>query len=614
MVRLGHHRGMWRRAHGDSARAAGRIDEAGEKEPVPLIAALQRYAGNRAVLRMLDSATRPVGAAPDAAAAFALATSGTPKQVPMRAEMERAFGADFGGVRAHTGGAPAREGLALLGASAATHGADVVFRDAAPSRELVAHELTHVVQQGSVVQGGPAGVSSPGDAAERDAEAVASAVARGEAAPDVGGGAHGEIHRAVETAGGVWDTATYAAFSSGRTVGANVDVTFTPKDPVVADAIGLTQSVTTLRSTSAGGAVDDPSFVSDRNKALSLGAGSLDPGRAIDQGDNSSVPNTNPLYAVENAPGSISATLGDVGPSAGFGSHASRKRRPDGTFVETAGNLVDTPRRNIDFRGQEWRQTFETTAIALDGPLANMYMGSVEWGWRSDATGKATLDPAALRVVRMGPPSAAFTDAARLWNASTFTDAATGTAYSTVDLPLSEQTVVVPMPFGLPPLQFNVTDDPGGLPTLDLALRLAGLKTELAGLADGPDKVRKNFLKLAYDRELGRRNVKVAVKVKSTEDWLGADHVYCRLTGAKAHVTETKKLNDGDSFDFLVPLSALAADLPLTQSVKVEVFDEDWPDADDKLVSMSWDPPYAPAQNATTMDDADYDVTVSFER
>jgi hypothetical protein len=95
---------------------------------------------------------------------------------------------------------------------------------------------------------------------------------------------------------------------------------------------------------------------------------------------------------------------------------------------------------------------------------------------------------------------------------------------------------------------------------------------------------------------------------------LWADHVYCRLAGSKVHVTATKKLNDGDSFDFLVPLSALATDLPLTQSIKVEVFDEDWPDADDKLVSMSWDPPYAPLQNSATMDDADYDVHVSFER
>jgi hypothetical protein len=606
---------MWHRARGDSDRTAGgRADEGAEQEPVPLIAAIQRYAGNRAVLRMLDTATRPVGAAPDAAAAFALATSGTPGPVPMRAEMERAFGADFGGVRAHVGGGPARDGLAMLGASAATHGADVAFRDASPSRELVAHELTHVVQQGDAGGASPTGVSRPGDTAERTAEAVAGAVARGESAPEVGGGAPGEIHRAVETAGGVWDTATYSTVSSPGVVGATVDVTFTPKDPVVADNIGLTQSVTTLRSTSAGGAVTDPSFVGARNQALSLPAGSLDQGRAIDQGDGGTVPNTNPLYAVENAPGSISATLGDVAPTAGFGSHASRKRQPDGTFVETAGSLKDSPRRGIEFPGQEWRQAFETTAIALDGPLANMYMGSVEWGWKSDATGKVTLDPAALRVVRMGPPSAAFTDAARLWNASTFTDPSTGTAYNTVDLPLSEQTVVVPMPFGLPPLQFNVTDDPGGLPTVDLALRLAGLKTELAGLADGPDKVRKNFLKLAYDRELGRRNVKVAVKVKSTEDWLGADHVYCRLAGSKVHVTATKKLNDGDSFDFLVPLSALATDLPLTQSIKVEVFDEDWPDADDKLVSMSWDPPYAPLQNSATMDDADYDVHVSFER
>src|SRR5688572_29740814 len=77
--------------------------------------------------------------------AFAQATDGASREVPHRSEMERAFGESFAGVRAYTGeGASA--GLDALGARAAAQGETVAFRDAEPSKELVAHELTHVVQ------------------------------------------------------------------------------------------------------------------------------------------------------------------------------------------------------------------------------------------------------------------------------------------------------------------------------------------------------------------------------------------------------------------------------------------------------------------------------------
>jgi hypothetical protein len=106
----------------------------------------------------------------------------------------------------------------------------------------------------------------------------------------------------------------------------------------------------------------------------------------------------------------------------------------------------------------------------------------------------------------------------------------------------------------------------------------------------------------------------VAVKVRSTEDWLGADHVYARLTGDKKHRTEVKRLNDGDSHDFLVRLDAVAEKLPLSGPVRIDVFDKDTPDADDKIVSMEWDAPYRPVTNKASMDGADYHVRVGYER
>ena len=558
-----------------------------------MVLQLQRMVGNQAVAR----------AAASPSDAFRRAVSGPTVPLPHRAAMEAAFGTSFGAVRAHAGGPEARAGLAALGARAATRGHDVVFGEAAPSPELVAHELAHVVQQRRGVPGvacHPVAAAPPGSSAERAADAAAAAVAGGRRVPDVGSAAANEIQRApITTSGGEWEATKYAAASEPGRVGADIDLKFTPKAPVLADTIGLLQSVTSLMSTVAGGAVNAPGYpAGSPNKAsIALGAGSVDPGRAIDQGDSGdadTLPNTNPLYAVENTPGNVSATLTDVGPHAGFGSHASRKADAAGNVTETAGLLSDTPRRRLRFAKQEWRQKFEATALVLDGPLANMYLGSVEWGWKSDENGKATLDPEAIRVVREGPPTAAFMEAAKKWNAASFTDPSTGTAYATVDLPLEAV-------------------DPGALSTPDLARRLADCRRD-AGLLAGDPKSRKDLECLALERELKNRNVKISVKVNSTEDWLGADHVYVKVAGASTHTTKVKKLDDGDSFDFLVPLGALAPTLPLTGPIGVEVYDQDWPDADDLIVKMTWAPPYAPLQNTSSMDDANYSVTVSYER
>jgi hypothetical protein len=69
-----------------------------------------------------------------------------------RTTMESAFGADFGQVRVHTGARAAQLNRSLQ-AEAFTTGSDIFFRSGAPDttsrsgQELLAHELTHVVQQ-----------------------------------------------------------------------------------------------------------------------------------------------------------------------------------------------------------------------------------------------------------------------------------------------------------------------------------------------------------------------------------------------------------------------------------------------------------------------------------
>ncbi|WP_199245950.1 DUF4157 domain-containing protein [[Phormidium] sp. ETS-05] len=82
---------------------------------------------------------------------------GQPLSLSLREPMEREFGADFSGVRVHTGAQA--DGLAkTIQAKAFTTGQDVFFRQGAyepgsrGGQELIAHELTHVVQQGRRIQ------------------------------------------------------------------------------------------------------------------------------------------------------------------------------------------------------------------------------------------------------------------------------------------------------------------------------------------------------------------------------------------------------------------------------------------------------------------------------
>lgn len=94
---------------------------------------------------------------------------GTPLPEGVRSTMETSFGADFSGVRLHTG-AWADQLNRAIQAKAFTAGQDIFFRKGAydptsySGQELLAHELTHVVQQ-TGMGGGPA--ASPAPAIQR---------------------------------------------------------------------------------------------------------------------------------------------------------------------------------------------------------------------------------------------------------------------------------------------------------------------------------------------------------------------------------------------------------------------------------------------------------------
>ncbi len=82
----------------------------------------------------------------------ALAQPGRPLDGPTRSFMESRFGRDFGRVRVHTG-EPAAASAKAINARAYTRGGNIVFNagqyrpHTAGGRRLLAHELTHVVQQ-----------------------------------------------------------------------------------------------------------------------------------------------------------------------------------------------------------------------------------------------------------------------------------------------------------------------------------------------------------------------------------------------------------------------------------------------------------------------------------
>ena len=98
------------------------------------------------------------------------------------------LGADFSGVRVHQD--PHSQGAtSAMGARAFTYGNDVFLgpHESGSDRNLMAHELTHVVQQGAAGQRSPQRQLQVGDAnspAEHEADQVAAAVTSGTGQPN----------------------------------------------------------------------------------------------------------------------------------------------------------------------------------------------------------------------------------------------------------------------------------------------------------------------------------------------------------------------------------------------------------------------------------------------
>ena len=103
-----------------------------------------------------------------------MASSGS--KIPYKSELEQAFKRDFSSVKVHKG-PKAKEANKQLGSKAYTLENHIVFGTDSPSKELVAHELTHTIQQRADIQY-KGKTSESGDSYEQNANAVADRVVK----------------------------------------------------------------------------------------------------------------------------------------------------------------------------------------------------------------------------------------------------------------------------------------------------------------------------------------------------------------------------------------------------------------------------------------------------
>jgi hypothetical protein len=180
---------------------------------------LQRASGNATVAALVEgrSAVQRAKAGPDEDEERSPVLDvvgkggGRPLEPAVRSDMESRLGHDFGDVRVHADG-QAGESASSVGAHAYTVGNEVVFQpssyapDTVDGQRMLAHELTHVVQQrsgpvdGSPTAGGVS-VSHPSDRFEQEASRVAEqAVAGPTPATSALGGGQGVQRQAEEEA------------------------------------------------------------------------------------------------------------------------------------------------------------------------------------------------------------------------------------------------------------------------------------------------------------------------------------------------------------------------------------------------------------------------------
>ena len=601
--------------------------------------------GKRALTdRIARSARGPV-ATPAPGDAFAHATSGRASSLPMLAQVEAAFGVGLGDVRAHVGTPEARDGLDALGARAAAFGDAVAFADAAPDLHLVAHEVAHVVQHrnsgGGGVQARALDVSQPGEAAEIAADRAADAVVRGLPVPDVGTAGALTLHRAaVTTNGGTFTDSNINLNHTGTLAplaqGAGLDLDFAPNALVVGPAASVLLVQTVRAHTNqpaAGGAaaqharrdiVDTDVNGDADSRGMVAGNGS-----AVDITPHARTTDSNhhPGYGVgANAP-DPSTTLAGGTPTLGRTRRGNPTRDAAGTALPAlTARMEDGPSRHIDAPGETNEMDFEVTALVTDGPMANTYLGSIGWGWSSNAAGTVTFSSPTIRQLSAGAPTSDFVTAATTWNAASMHQG--GATVPTVDLP-----VATPTPGAAPTTALGSRATARAPSTMSTADLITALSMRTAALpAAGPDHANVLLELRALAQELRGRELSVtaeAVRLQDTgtaarppedEVWVSVDSLGATGGTSAATITAQRRTRRGQTQVFHFRAGAFMADDDPTAApsfpsrLAVRVMDHDraprGPGSDDTIAAFDWAAPFTPTSEVGRR----YHVSIQFDR
>ncbi|WP_228038404.1 DUF4157 domain-containing protein [Nostoc sp. LEGE 12450] len=332
--------------------------------------------------------------------------SGQPLADSIKSPMEQAFGADFSGVKVHTD-TQADQLNQSIQAKAFTTGHDVFFRQgeyqpgSRGGQELLAHELTHVLQQNS--------------------DTVQCRI----------------IQRAVDTMGGSWEANNYQSVLENGNPGAEIELEFMPNKLVNSKKIALLQKIEKTHN----GINLDRGYADKKNNNEEFFGNATKTAASRTQGNghwDRGLTYTNPVYGAPNLkPGEpVSKTPkskldmnSTTSPDKMSNYQLGHRYRlfPGLKWNERSAKLYDKPNMPTAKIGSN--MIFETTAISLEGAQKNVYYGSVKWGWNinsiADSNGKVAttdieLEP--LAVVEMGTPSAEMKDLANTWNqAETYT-------------------------------------------------------------------------------------------------------------------------------------------------------------------------------------------------
>ncbi len=358
-----------------------------------------------------------------------LCTPGQPLDADTRTFMEPRFGHDFSRVRVHTD-VKAAESARAVNALAYTVGRDVVFGtgqyapQSSAGQRLVAHELSHVVQQQSTpaVLQGKLRIGSPSDSAELAADAAARDVMVPENNPyrspalqirhhlQSSSLPYPTIQRAVKTWGGEYDTDKYELAKTPGVDGVVIELRFKPNKHVDAELIGMTQ---TARSLQKGGPVPAKAIVTGKAEEAAfeshrIPVGKANAGTMIDQ----LVQFRNPLYATGATGAKDTLSTTPTPDPVNWGEHGWHYTDKAGKPQKHDALLKDKPALSSGLK--ESSQVFEATALAIKGIQEGTFYGSVQWGWEKNAAGKVKTLP--LTLVSNDVPSSVFSKATELWN------------------------------------------------------------------------------------------------------------------------------------------------------------------------------------------------------